>query len=306
MRLAILIGIRYAVGQRANPFLTNWCKTLKVAQPPLQPCWGAGELARRRRAARNITLMGSMEVGDIDTSLQIAATSQGGTPIFTSEGGQDRWLWKHHFRFFDRPPIYADFGANDPIFTSNTFFLDRCIGAQGLCVEANPRFFARYDALRSCSLTRTCLSEVEVDLVFAFQNKDFSTRSGILVDNKSYRKGRGANGHTDITLRCVTGASVFAAAGITHVDLLDLDAEGHELGILRGIDWGKVEIDIIQVEANNGGVVSFLSSLNYTRFGRIHYDDVYLRRGFQFQDPSASLIGDSTDACCRSRAKNCY
>lgn len=72
---------------------------------------------------------------EIDQNVQVAGTNVEGHPIFPSEGGQDYWLWWHYFRFLNRPITYADFGSNDPLVTSNSFFLDRCLQATGVCVD---------------------------------------------------------------------------------------------------------------------------------------------------------------------------
>ena len=84
-----------------------------------------------------------------------------------------------------------------------------------------------------------------------------------------------------------TGAALFASHGLTRIDLLDLDAEGHEAAILRGIDWSAVTIDIILVEANDLAVNKLLADKGYTKMGhRLHRDDVFLRSGFR-------LLGES-------------
>ena len=192
----------------------------------------------------------------------------------------------HHFRYLDRPVIYADFGSNDPIFTSNTFFLDFCMKASGVCVEANPQFTQRYSAYRSCKLTNTCLSNETETVTFAVQAKDFSTRSGVLSTNK--------NGKLNdvIEMECTTGAKVFREAGIVHVDWLDLDAEGHEWHILKGIDFSEVVIDIISVEANHKHVAKYLQGIGYRTLGKFHYDNIYLREGFELLDKSSNIIDD--------------
>ena len=88
----------------------RWC-----LGPSGRRCWGAAELKRRSRAGKASTLAEKLRWG---------ASSEFGTPVFPSEGGQDKWLWEHHLRFVTRPIVYADLGSNDFLHTSNTFFLD--------------------------------------------------------------------------------------------------------------------------------------------------------------------------------------
>jgi FkbM family methyltransferase len=224
-----------------------------------------------------------MGSGSLETALKIAATDSKGNPIFTSEGGQDQWLWEKHFKFINRTVTYIDIGSNDPVFTSNTFFLDRCLNARGICVEANPRFKDRY-SFRNCAYYQTCLSDSPTTVEFAFQSKDFSTRSGILKSNKSYKRKKGSDHvFSTATMNCTTGAALFKQERISHADWLDLDAEGHELSILQGIDWSTIEIDIITVEENGMRLKAYLQSLGYrlnTNPSKLHYDLLFLRSGF--------------------------
>jgi hypothetical protein len=107
--------------QQHASLLDAWCQDLATDKPNEQPLWGPDELTRRRSGAilQNSTLRGH----SLFKELNQIATDKDGLPIFPSEGGQDRWLWLNHFRFLNRAMVYADFGSNDPLFTSNTFFL---------------------------------------------------------------------------------------------------------------------------------------------------------------------------------------
>lgn len=278
--------LRPTAGLRDNavsPDPSKYCDALMIHKPTPQPCWGARELARRRQSSvikadekkvnlRNVVL---------EKELAYVATNKNGEYIFPSEGGQDRWLYLNHFRHLTRPIIYADFGANDPIFTSNTFFFDHCLRAEGICVEANPQFTDRYKRHRSCKLINTCLSNKAEEVSFIFQMKDFSTRSGVLRTNKSYKNGLNKD-TKEVGMTCTTGQTLFEENGMKHVDWLDLDAEGHELYVLQGIDFTATEIDIITVEANDASVHQFLIEKGYRKAGRLHYDLVFVRNGFDF------------------------
>ena len=57
------------------------------------------------------------------------------TPNWMSAQGQDWWVWYNHARFMRRKGIYVDLAANDPIWRSNTFFFDVCMGWSGLCIQ---------------------------------------------------------------------------------------------------------------------------------------------------------------------------
>ena len=71
---------------------------------------------------------------------------------------QEAWLYENHVRFMRRPGVYIDLAANDPFVLSNTFFLDRCRGWRGVCVEPNPQHHRRIRSLRGCELVPNCIS----------------------------------------------------------------------------------------------------------------------------------------------------
>ena len=56
-------------------------------------------------------------------------------PHFMSSGQQDYFVWLNHGRFMDKPGVFVDLAANDPVARSNTFVLEHCMGWRGLCIE---------------------------------------------------------------------------------------------------------------------------------------------------------------------------
>lgn len=232
----------------------------------------------------------------IEANLRHMATDKNGKSVFTSEGGQDRWLWNHHFRTLakQRKIVYLDFGANDAIFTSDTFFYDHCLAAEGVCVEPNPKHSKRIDAIRTCKNVQRCLSDREENVTYAYAGENgernpWDTVSGVL--DETFKNKAKAHNYVDMT--CTTGSAVLAEMGITHADWLDLDAEGHELKILKGIDFGKHQIDIITVEDNDHRVEEYLTKLGYRKSAKVHYDNVFLRAGFELLNPKSPVEDDA-------------
>ena len=92
----------------------------------------------------------------------------------------------------------------------------------------NPIFASRYQDFRNCHFEATCLSDKEVVIQYAIQNGTTSTRSGVLVTNKSYNKGALENRRrshrkdiippTIVNMTCETGANVLQRNNIQHVD----------------------------------------------------------------------------------------
>jgi hypothetical protein len=61
-------------------------------------------------------------------------------------------------------------------------------------------------------------------------------------------------------------SNVLEQRGITKVDFLSIDVEGAELSVLSGINFNKIEIDIILIESNEDSfAIEYLTGMNYTR-----------------------------------------
>ena len=158
---------------------------------------------------------------------------------------EDWWVYANHGRFLDRPGVYVDLAANDPLLISNTFFLDACLGWTGLCMDANERHGVHLARHRSCDVVIKCISEKKERVTFQETLTDPSgARSHVVDATKSF--------NTKIRERTVTmDCDTFAATvNLTHIDFLSLDVEQHEAAVLRGVDWDRVTIDIIIMEGD--------------------------------------------------------
>lgn len=147
---------------------------------------------------------------------------------------------------------------------SNTYFMDRCLGWHGICVEANQKYFEKIHRERSCALVPTCVSErdgVTVDFAMSGPGGGITTthRQGkqILDSAKSVERKR-----------CVSVQRQLERYGVSHIDYLNLDVEGHEMNVLRSIEWDSVQVDVITVEiagSTEGPIHEFLTDKGFVR-----------------------------------------
>jgi len=189
----------------------------------------------------------------------------GVAPRFFSQYGQDHWLYTQHFRHLARPGVFVDLATNHPIYISNTYFLESCLGWSGLCVEPNSAYHERIVAWRSCELTPLCVAREAKSVEFI----EAGGLSGIADTNKNVG-GRGAwqAGVATAPRRNITCAPLSAMLhrrGITEVDFMSLDIEGAEPEALQSIDWGAVTIKVIALEdeAADHGPRRFLEARGY-------------------------------------------
>lgn len=182
-----------------------------------------------------------------------------GNARWFSQDGQDTLLWEDHFQYLGRRGAYLDVATNDPVTISNTYFYDKCLGWKGICVEANKRYFEGIKQHRGCHLVPTCVSDKREKVVFRLDRM----KSGIEATNKNNLGSE--EGAT--TLECITLAEVMNNTHVMVIDYLSLDVEGHELRILKGLDWRKTKINVMTVETKSGSPVDmYLKSIGYREY----------------------------------------
>lgn len=213
-----------------------------------------------------------------------------GTMSFHSQFSQDYYLYMHHFQFLQRPGVYLDVAANEPIHISNTWVFDACLNWRGLCVEANPQYISKLRQARTCHLIPTCVGDVDDQTVTFILGKGMS---GIEDTNKNLHR---VNDSDRISLNCSTLRTQLRNIDVDRVDYFSLDVEGHEMYVLRGIDWQKLSFNVITVEVtmeSSNEIESFLTAKGYVRHfpstlqrkGLLHMDAVFLHPSVTFGQP---------------------
>ncbi|QEC46257.1 FkbM family methyltransferase [Baekduia soli] len=183
--------------------------------------------------------------------------------------------------------FFVEAGANDGYRQSNTYWLERFRGWRGILVEPMQEL---YDL---CRLERPSATVVRAALVPAGHEGDtvpmqfaglMSTVSGEHVDPERTEMGNVLGWYdpyeADVPAR--TLSSVLDAAGAPEVDLLSLDVEGYEPGVLAGLDlerhaprWILVEV---HDEATGRPPIEAVLGDRYVLFERLSPVDLLYRR----------------------------
>ncbi len=127
--------------------------------------------------------------------------------------------------------VFVDVGANHPVTLNQTWALEQK-GWSGVLVEPNPEIFKLLCEQRPRSravLAAAGAESGEVDLFLGVTHLH-STLAPILGDPLSGQKVR-------VPLRTLD--SILAEAGVTTIDFLSIDVEGHELKVLQGLNLEK-------------------------------------------------------------------
>ena len=177
---------------------------------------------------------------------------------------------------------YMDIGSGHPVKFSNTYAFYKS-GARGLLVEPIASNVDHTRLVRPEDLVVQSLcgpDEVSVPF-FEYEQYEYSTTSRERVDQLALNGFRPVR---EYSLDVRTLASLVAETGLFRPDLLSVDVEGAELGVLQSADWNRFRPAIIVVEEWTSPiehvtpVSTYLSSLEYELVALTGFSSVYRSR----------------------------
>lgn len=147
--------------------------------------------------------------------------------------------------------FYVDVGANHPRFNSNTArFYER--GWTGINIEPNQKAFRRIQEVRANDTNlNMAVSENEGELTFYCLAND-STLSTLDYATAQRMASRLHLSIASSTVKTAPLQKILAqhANGAT-IDFMSVDAEGHDLSVLKSNDWQRFRPSLLMVESNN-------------------------------------------------------
>jgi FkbM family methyltransferase len=182
--------------------------------------------------------------------------------------------------FKGRAGVFVDVGARDGRQFSNTIYLEEALSWTGIAVEPHPDLFRTLERTRSCRCFNVAASDVEREgLEFVKFLEKRLGNSGLLAtfrDPKLLAKVK----HEIISVPCVPLSRL--TPDLNRIDYLDIDVEGHELQVLKGIDFSRVEVRVIGVEVQDAGpmkdeIDGFLESKGFKPFLHLRSDRFYCK-----------------------------
>ena len=167
-----------------------------------------------------------------------------------SQFGEDLVV-RSHFAEFDNPTgRFIDVGAFHPFQYSNTMLLSK-LGWRGINIDCDPVKIARFEKLRPND-QNICAAVAEIvgDMILLEYAEGTNTRIADPRETNLFSAcGEEPLKMTPIkvtTLTDVIEQSVFRAQ---HFHYLNVDCEGKDLSVLKGLDFARYSPDLITVEA---------------------------------------------------------
>jgi FkbM family methyltransferase len=183
--------------------------------------------------------------------------------------------------FGPKPGVFVEVGANDPVSGSQTWLLEQH-GWRGVLVEPQAVHFKQLCAQRPHSqvFQVACSApgqEGERDLLLASE-----------TGSSTLRKQRDTHGTQFIgteRVKVTTLNQVLQSAGLAQIDFLSLDVEGHEIEVLRGLDFARFHPTLILIEDGVRDLSRhrFLRARGYKLVKRTSLNNWYVPRDCDFR-----------------------
>lgn len=183
--------------------------------------------------------------------------------------------------------FFCDIGGNHPLKINNTLYFEE-LGWSGIAFEPLPHMSKLWAEHRKAKLFPFALSDSEGEVIFTVV-KDTTGWEDMLSFVKETRNVDYGYETEEIQVKTKVFKDILEEENIKHIDYLSLDVEGHELNVLKGIDFNKVRINVLTIENNPPSSVIYgddtirelMIENNFVLWGRcIGLDDIYVNKDF--------------------------
>jgi FkbM family methyltransferase len=208
--------------------------------------------------------------------------------LYKSQFSQDKFLNENIFKN-QRNGRFVEIGAHDGITGSNTYFFEKALGWTGLAIEPILDRYVELCKNRNCICFHGCVFHTNQAIDFLENTGYTEMLSGILScqDNRhiqrleSEKKMYGGESKI-VKKQAYTLTSLLLLHNMTKIDYLSVDTEGSEYEVLLGIDFGLIDITVIDVENNYPDSFSKIHDLllknGFEHVIRLGGDEIYIKR----------------------------
>ena len=171
-----------------------------------------------------------------------------------SQAGQE--LWVREILDNKQNGFFVEVGAYDGVQLSNTFFLEKELNWNGICIEANSEYFSKLETTRNSININKAVMDYKGFCKFEDMHTYKTTNPG------------------PNTVECDTLHSILLENNCPKdIDYMSLDIEGHELVALESLDFNMWNITLFTIEHNlylgdatlKNSVYEFMVSKGYER-----------------------------------------
>ena len=197
--------------------------------------------------------------------------------------GQDRIL-SSLFRF-KKKGFFVDVGCNHPFLNNNTYYFYKR-GWRGIGIDGSKKFKKLWKKIRpKDEFLKAVVSDASKKMYFTyFSNHENSTLDKSAVKRFTKRLGRYTKKEK---VETTTLQKILNKKKVTkNFELLTIDAEGHDLKIIQGLNFKKYSPRVICVEArflnlnkkNKHPIFKFLRSKKYSLIAKTPFDAIFVNK----------------------------
>lgn len=211
--------------------------------------------------------------------------------MYQSQYLQDKFINKYIFKNKNNG-TFIEIGAYDGITFSNSYFFEKSLNWNGICIEPIPARFQQLKKNRNVHLENVCIGDKNETLEFLHVNGPSEMLSGIIdnyedshlqrVDKEISELG----GEKEIIkVQSVLLHNLTEKYNLREIDYCSIDVEGSEIKILNSIDFNKIDIKLLSIENNYNldEIREIMQNSNYIFLGRLEADDLFIKDDSTFQ-----------------------
>ena len=208
---------------------------------------------------------------------------------YNSQFGEDKHLNDNYFKS-KRGLTYLEMGAMDGVKYSNTKFFEDHLAWSGILIEPHPNNFYALQHTRPFNKNYNALiSDKEEDVEFIYTD---SYHSSVSCVKETMPKDHDVNYFNKVDNKVIKMKpqrmdKIFKDAEIDHIDLFILDVEGHELNVLKTINFEEISIGVFMIEnlennSNDQECKKILEENGFVFKERFEINDIYVHSDYKF------------------------
>jgi len=175
--------------------------------------------------------------------------------------------------------FFVDIGAHDGITLSNTYIFEQ-LGWKGICVEPQPDVFISLKSSCKCDCYNVAISSKSREKAEFFQvGADVLSglNEGMTEERKKWTENYGGKGKI-INVRTITFNELMEKyPQKKHIDLLSIDVEGHDIEILKTIDFKRYSFGFLTIEKNDSDkIIEHMRQNGYEIYAEIGVEIMFI------------------------------